>query len=117
ASVGEIQGLLQNAASAAEVDEILNATVRPQDGSAWIGANTVAGQTVTIAMQRLASVRGSDVMMASAGESGRAAGVAYARSEEGSRRVWGQVFGQMATQDQRQGIAGYDSHTSGVVFG
>jgi outer membrane autotransporter protein len=60
---------------------------------------------------RLASAR-TGVQVAGLQETGVAAG-------DGSRRNggWGKVFGNIANQDDRDGVAGYDSHTYGLAVG
>lgn len=78
-----------------------------------------AGQAITSAARgsagavaaRLASAR-TGVQVAGLQETGVAAG-------DGAKRNggWAKAFGNIANQDDRDGVAGYDSHTYGVAVG
>jgi len=72
---------------------------------------TTARGAASAVSARLASAR-SGVQVAGLQETGVAAG-------DGSKRNggWGKVFGNIASQDERDGVAGYDSHTYGVAVG
>lgn len=103
--IGLIQGQLIAAGSAAGVNEVLEATVSDVAGGAVQSGLTIASQSSRITGTRLAALR-----------DGGSAGMSAGDLSDGVQ-VWGQAFGQMATQDRRDGVAGYDADTYGFVAG
>ncbi|MBU0858582.1 MAG: autotransporter outer membrane beta-barrel domain-containing protein, partial [Alphaproteobacteria bacterium] len=73
--------------------------------TATIGISTTSS---TIINDRIAALRTGIV------ETGMAAGNAIGMT---AARLWGQAFGAQAEQDRRQGIAGYDADTYGMIVG
>lgn len=104
--INQIQGNIAAASSADAVNEVLEAAHATVDGGHVIAGMTVSGQSLGIASQRLASLRDGSA------ETGMAAG-----NHSQGLKAWGQVFGQTASQDRRDGIDGYDSDTYGVAVG
>lgn len=90
-----------NATQAQEIAEAVSPTV---DGGNVTAAMDVSTNVFGVASTRLASLKDS--------QSGMAAG-----SMPSGSHFWGQVFGQSANQDHRDGVDGYDSRTGGVALG
>jgi outer membrane autotransporter protein len=85
---------------------------QPNITAAAAQAITAASRSSADAVSaRLASAR-TGTQVAGLQQTGVAAG-------DGSRRNggWGKVFGNVANQDDRDGVAGYDSHTYGLAVG
>lgn len=103
--INQIQSNVAAASSAGAVNEVLEASHATVDGGHVVAGLTVASQSLGLASTRLASLRDG-------GETGMAAG-----SNGQGLKAWGQVFGQTSTQDQRDGIDGYDADTYGFAVG
>jgi outer membrane autotransporter protein len=104
-AVNQIQANIQAASSAAEINEILEATQPSVDGGAFAGSVNVMTNTMGMTSTRLAALR-------TGSESGMAAG-----NIAQGMQMWAQGFGQSAKQDRRDGIDGYDADTAGVAVG
>ncbi len=105
--INQVQGNIAAASSANEVNEVLESTVSTVDAGAVIAAMGVTTQTTAITNTRLAALRSGDAV-----STGMAAGDAST-----GLQVWGQAFGTVANQDDRDGIDGYDADTYGFAFG
>lgn len=103
----DLQDSLIAAATAQEVNDILESVQTTVDGSAVTAAVNVSDTTAGLTSDRLAFLRNG-------GETGMSAGDSIAGQ---GLHVWGQVFGQASNQDRRDGIDGYDSHTWGGAVG
>lgn len=75
------------------------------DGGFVVGANQAAGLSNATTNTRMAALRGGEATGMVAGEMGDGVG------------VWGKAFGQLAEQDERDGVAGYDADTYGFALG
>ena len=94
---------LNNAPTQQAVNDILESTTPTIDTAISDAASAIAHQSVDLIQARLSDLRaGSGV---SSGQLTDALG------------VWGQVFGQHASQSKRDNIAGYDANTYGFVGG
>jgi outer membrane autotransporter protein len=101
-----IHGQLAAATTGAAVHRILESVTPTVDGSAQVGAMNVSAQVQGIADTRVASIRSGDAM----------SGVAAGASANGWN-MWLQGYGQAATQDRKNGVAGYDADTIGGAIG
>lgn len=101
-----IHGQLAAATTSAAVHTILQSVSPTVDGSAQVGAMNVTAQVQGIADTRIASIRSGDAM----------SGVAAGASANGWN-MWLQGYGQSATQDLNDGVAGYDADTLGGAIG
>lgn len=101
-----VQNNLAAASTPEEIHAILEAITPTVDGSAQAGALTVGAQVQTVTDTRIAALRLDD------GSTGMAAGASL-----NGTTLWMQGFGQKATQDERDSIAGYDARTWGAAFG
>jgi len=97
---------MNSASTSAELNEVLEAVQPTVDGGAIIGSLAMSAQSFGITADRMAMLR------TDAGMTGMATG----NASEGLR-MWGQVFGQSADQDDRDGIDGYDADTFGFAVG
>lgn len=105
-NISLIQGNIQNAATAAALDLVLEATLPTVDGGAEITTLDMGITTQGLAETRIASIRsGSE-------STGMAAGVS---ANGGS--MWLQGYGQTANQDTHNGVKGYDADTLGGAIG
>lgn len=96
---------LQNTPSKEKATEIANSLAPNVDAGAVIGAQNVANQTSRITHTQLASLRdGTETGM-------------FAGNVTNGLRGWIQGFGLTGTQDQRDGVAGYDVDTYGFAVG
>ncbi|MDB5490617.1 MAG: hypothetical protein JWO78_466 [Micavibrio sp.] len=100
------RGNLLSAPNAAAANQVAESLSPPADSAAAIAALDVTDSVFSMTTMRLASLRDGN------GDTGMAAGN-LAHGAKG----WGQVFGRTATQDRREGTAGYDADTGGVAFG
>ena len=103
--INEIQSKLVGASTKAAFNNILEATLPVVDGGNILTAVDMMDGTLDITDQRMAMVR--------TGESGVAAGDPAGTGTG----VWMQAFGQHATQDGQDDVAGYSARTWGGVFG
>lgn len=101
-----IQGNLAAAGTQEAVNEILEASTSTVDGGAMVSSLTVNNTVLGISGDRLASLRSGTA------ETGMAAG-----NMGQGLHWWAQGFGQMANQDRRDGVDGYDADTWGVAVG
>jgi outer membrane autotransporter protein len=86
-------------------NEVLEAAGPTVDGGAVVGGFNASVQSIDVNNTRLASLRtGTETGMA-AGEMGNGLG------------TWIQGFGQMADQDRRDGVDGYEADTYGLAVG
>jgi outer membrane autotransporter protein len=87
------------------INDLLD-SVRPDvDASGVVAARTVVTQSTNLANTQLAALRdGTETGM-------------YAGNVANGLRAWGQVFGQTADQNRRDGIAGFDADTYGFALG
>lgn len=105
AGLDGVQGALQGASTVAELDSKLRSLTPTVDGGFVTGGTQASALNIGATNMRLAAARtGEDTGMV-AGEMGE--GVT----------TWLKGFGQMADQDRRDGVAGYDADTYGVAVG
>lgn len=110
---GQTGGLksVQNAFSAADtatVNKVLEAVGSPNtDGGAVVAGLSVSNAAAGVTNTRLASLRDG-----TAGQTGMVAG-----NMAQGLQTWIQAFGQTGTQDERDGISGFDTDTIGVAVG
>lgn len=104
--LGQILDQAALASSQSELNEVLEAASPTVDGGSYVAAFSVADQVVGLTETRLAAL-----------ESGEAVTGMAAGNMSRGMRVWAQAFGQMADQDQRDGIDGYESETVGGAVG
>ena len=101
-----IQANLNAATTQQQINDILESVIPTTDGGSVVAALGVSNATMDMTGQRLAMLRTGD------NSTGIAAGnVAMGVS------TWGQVFGNSARQDHRDGVDGYDSRTWGLALG
>lgn len=100
-----ILGNMNAADSQEALHDVLQSVEPTLDGSDLVGALTVSNQTLDLAGQQLAMLRGG-------GETGMAAG-------DGMQgvRAWGQMFGSRANQSEHGGVEGYNADTWGGALG
>jgi len=101
-----VQGNMQDAATAAVLDDVLESVTPTVGGGVLLTALDVGNQVQGINDVRMAALRSDDGMT----------GVAAGASANGVS-MWFQGYGQYATQDTRQGIKGYDADTLGTAIG
>ena len=106
-----IQNNLNNAATPAAVNQVLEATTPTVDGSAPIAAQNVSGNTFNLEAVRLADLNAGDL-----DGSGDGTGMAAGDALQGVG-MWGQAFGAHSNQDERDNIAGYSANTFGAAMG
>jgi outer membrane autotransporter protein len=106
ANLDTLRNRLVAAATPAAQQAIAESVAPTADGGFVVAGNQAAGLTLdaTNARIELARAGSSDTGMV-AGQMGEGVG------------IWGKAFGQMADQDQREGVAGYDADTFGVAVG
>jgi outer membrane autotransporter protein len=92
-------------ADSSQINDRLDSLRPDVDASGLVAVQSMAAQTANITNQQLASLRDGT-------QTGAVAG-----NISNGLRVWGQVFGQTADQDRRDGIAGYDADTLGLAIG
>ncbi len=102
----EIRENLLTASTGEEAQEIAEAAGPTVDGGNVVASMDVSTQVFGVTSTRLASLSGRG------GETGMAAG-----SMPVGSHFWGQVFGQSADQDHRDGVDGYESDTYGLAVG
>lgn len=105
ADIDAFQMRLAGYATGSEVEEALESVTPDVSGGAIGAAVNVGGTTSTVVNNRLASVRAGDATGIATGNQGLGA------------HLWAQVFGATANQDVRDGIAGYEADSAGVVVG
>lgn len=93
-----------NAASAGELQSLLESTTPDVGGGVAVGSQNFVNNTLDITNQQI------DIAMNSR------LGIASGDKNKGVR-MWGQYFFEDATQGKRQGIAGFNSTTNGVALG
>lgn len=106
----EIAAIVDNfnaAPTQAAANEVLEATASAVDGGAVVAAMGVSNQTSSIADTRLAALRTGDTV---------ATGMSAGNATNGMQ-FWGQAFGAVADQSDRDGVNGYDADTFGVAVG
>jgi len=101
----QITANLNGAPDAQAVNDILESVSPGVDESILTTAKIVAGKTSDLIQSRL-----GDLSL------GRSTGVSSGNLTSGLS-FWGQLYGQHASQDERDGIDGYDANTYGVVVG
>ncbi len=104
----QIMQIADNLAAASTQDafnEVLEAAGPTVDGGAVVGGFNASVQSVDVNNTRLASLRNGV-------ETGMVAG-----ELNNGVSIWAQGFGQMADQDRRDGIDGYDADTYGLAAG
>ncbi len=101
--------LLQSTLGAASTQEsannVIEAASSDVSGGAVVAGISVASQTASVTNTRLAALR-----------SGQATGMSAGNVYQGLS-AWGEGFGKLANQDDRDGVSGYDSNTYGMAFG
>ena len=107
----QIQTNLNNAATPAAVNQILSSITPTVDGSGPIAAQNVSGNTFDLEAVRLADLNEGDTT-----GDGDGTGMAAGDALDGVG-MWGQVFGQHSSQDERDNIAGYGANTFGAAAG
>jgi outer membrane autotransporter protein len=100
-----VQASIQSASSQKEYNERVEATLPDLSGGEVVGAVTYTDLSLGVTNDRLAMLR-----------TGTESGIATGNVSQGLR-MWGQAFGASASQDQRDGIDGYDSTTWGGAVG
>lgn len=95
------------AGAGSAVNEVLEAAASTVDGGAVVAAMNVSNQTAGIADMRMAALRTGDAVTSGMAAGNASSGVQY----------WGQAFGTIADQDDRDGINGYDADTLGFAVG
>ena len=107
-ATGDLQTFRNNllSANAAEGQVIAESLAPTVDGGFVAAGSRSANLSFQTTNSRIELARngGSDTGMV-AGEMGQGIG------------IWGKLFGQVANQDQRDGVAGYDADTFGVAVG
>jgi uncharacterized protein with beta-barrel porin domain len=98
---------LNSAPTTQAANNILQSLEPPLDGGAFAATQSFSDHSLNLTNQRLASLRDGDAMGLSTGDVPYLDGV----------KAWVQFFGQTATQDERDGIAGYTVHGLGSTFG
>lgn len=101
-----VQQNLASASTQAAVNEVLEATLPTVDNGVAVAIVGASNTSVNMIGTRLAEIRDDKV------GSGMFAGNGMYGTQ-----MWGQFFGSSATQDDRGGIAGYDSTTYGLAVG
>lgn len=104
--INVLQQNLNAAGSQQAVNDILESSIPTVDGGAVASAVSVTNQSLNVIGTRLAEIRDDKV----------GTGM-YAGNGLFGTKVWGQAFGNTATQDQRENIKGYDSSSIGVAAG
>jgi len=105
--IDAVHAALMAAATTADAEDIVEKLGPTIDSGFITGALTINTEANKAVGSRLASLRGGLV-------TGMAAGNAY---YEPGLHMWGQTFGQYAEQDDRSGVKGYDSTTTGIAVG
>ncbi len=106
----QLSSILANVAAAStseELEEVLQAVLPQVDTGALTAAQNVTGNTIRLVSDRLSTIRTTG-----GGQSGVSSG-----DLTENLQMWGQVFGQKADQGLRDGIAGFDSTTTGITVG
>jgi autotransporter family porin len=106
AQIAQLQQNLSSAASQQAVNDILESAAPTVDGGAVVSALNVTNQSLNVIGTRLAEVRDDKI----------GTGM-YAGNGLYGTKVWGQAFGNTATQDMREQVAGYDANSIGVAAG
>lgn len=113
-------GLTDANAAAANLDTIrdtlLGTTAANQQAVAESLAPTVDGGFVVAGVQASGLSAGATNARIASARSDNATGMVAGEMGEGVT-VWTKAFGQLAEQDQREGVAGYDADTYGVAVG
>jgi outer membrane autotransporter protein len=94
------------AAGSSTINDVLEAAASDVSGGGAAAGLSVITQTAGINAQRLASLR----------DGSAATGMAAGNGAQGLK-VWGQAFGSVGDQDDRDGISGYDVDTIGFAVG
>lgn len=105
ADINAAQAALLSASTAEEVQDVLETVSPPADGGAILAGFDVSVQALDVTDTRLASLRTGNETGMVAGEMGQ--GVT----------AWIQGFGQLASQDERSGVDGYEADTLGIAVG
>ncbi len=102
-----LQSQLAGAATQEELNDVLEASSSPNlDGGAVVAGLAIASQTASLNEDRLASLR-----------DGTGTGVSAGDAASKGLRFWGQGFGAVADQDDRDGVSGYRVNSFGAAFG
>jgi len=94
---------VNNAPTQQAVNDILESTTPTIDTAVSDATSAIAHQSVDMINARLSDLRAGS-------------GISSGHLTD-SLAIWGQVFGQHASQDERDNIAGYDANTYGFVGG
>ncbi|MBI1326814.1 MAG: autotransporter domain-containing protein [Alphaproteobacteria bacterium] len=105
ADITAAYGNMQGASSDEELSNVVESVVPVIDGSSIATVVDVGSQVSGLVDTRLASLRGDGTSGVAAGDMG------------GNGKLWIQGFGRTATQDDRDGIDGYDADTFGGAIG
>lgn len=100
----QVQNALVSSGDSATFSDTAEAAASDVSGGAVVAGVQVATSTTTINNQRLAALR--------SGDTGMNAGQVMQ-----GLKTWVQGFGQSATQDERDGVSGYDADTFGIAAG
>ena len=101
-----VQGEMQAAATAEELNDVVEAVSPTVDGGSVAAGLATASQTAGVTNTRLAMLRTGDA------QSGMAAG-----NVSQGLGMWAQGFGLTADQEERDGVSGYDIDTYGFAVG
>ncbi len=106
AGLAPVQGYFQAATSADNLVARTEAVSAPVDGAAFAAGTQAGGQSFSTTNSRIqVAMNGDSDTGMVAGQMGEGVG------------VWGKAFGQIANQDNRDGVSGYDADTFGVAVG
>ena len=104
--IAQIQQNIGAASTQDALNDVLEATLPTVDAGAIVSTVNVTNQSLNVIGTRLAEVRDEKVgtgMFAGNGMYGT--------------QVWGQFFGNLADQDERDNVAGFEADTYGIAFG
>ncbi len=102
--INQIQDNLVSASTQGEMNDILESVNPTVDGGAVVAGFQASAQSISLSTDRLAALRTSET------------GVASGNMSTGVT-AWMQGFGKKGTQDERDGIDGYDADTFGAAVG
>ena len=99
---------INNASTVEELNAIVDSTLPQLDASAALSAQTVTGSTLRVVSDRLTTLRDAP------GNTNTGVSSGHITQD---LQFWGQAFGQRINQGTRDGVAGFDARTRGLVFG
>lgn len=107
-ATGNLATLVDNVASASTstVNDVLEQSTSQVDAGAVVSGVVVGNTTANLNGARLASLRSGQA------ETGMVAG-----NMSQGLKTWGQVFGTTGTQDERDGVSGFDVDGYGITVG